>query len=65
MVDNMTVKRQYVTLEFYKAKKKKKVGVWRTDDSKLPVFYLLKCQIFRSFKQCKLITKLISSKFSN
>lgn len=64
MVDNMTVKRQYVTLEFYKAKKKK-VGVWRTDDSKLPVFYLLKCQIFRFFKQCKLITKLISSKFSN
>lgn len=64
MVDNMTVKRQYVTLEFYKAKKIK-VGVWRTDDSKLPVFHLLKCQIFRSFKQCKLITKLISSKFSN
>lgn len=26
MVDNMTVKRQYVTLEFYKAKKKKKSG---------------------------------------
>lgn len=27
MVDNMTVKRQYVTLEFYKAKKNKSGGL--------------------------------------